>query len=87
MVASIAADSEVKGYELSQYAENIGQFIANFSVAVNGTSDAHAKQVCDLFRGAQKNLYIAAKISLEAAKVGNDWCGTSPQHVLKKVRC
>lgn len=87
VVESIANDSETKSYELIQYAEGLGRFIANFSAAVNGTNDPSAKEVCAAFLSAQKELYKAAKASLEAAQAGYDWCGdTQKTLVLKKVR-
>lgn len=87
VVESIANDSETKSYELIQYAEGLARFIANFSAAVNGTNDPSAKEVRAAFLSAQKELYKAAKASLEAAQAGYDWCGdTQKTLVLKKVR-
>ena len=87
IVESIAGDSETKSYELIQYAESLGRFIASFSSITNGTNDPAAKNVCVAFTTAQKELYKAAKASIEAAKAGYDWCGdTSKTLVLKKVR-
>lgn len=87
VVESIASDSETKSYELIQYAEGLGRFIANFSAVVNGTNDPSAREVCASFLAAQKELYKAAKESIEAAQAGYDWCGdTQKTLVLKKVR-
>lgn len=87
VVESIANDSETKSYELIRYAEGLGRFIANFSATVNGTNDSSAKDVYAAFLSAQKELYKAAKASMEAAQAGYDWCGdTQKTLVLKKVR-
>lgn len=87
VIQSISNDSEIKSYELIQYAEGLGRFIANFSVAVNGTNDSSARDVYAAFLSAQKELYKAAKASMEAAQAGYDWCGdTQKTLVLKKVR-
>ena len=87
VVESIASDSETKSYELIQYAEGLGRFIANFSATVNGTNDPSVREVCADFLSAQRELYKAAKASIEAAQAGYDWCGdTQKTLVLKKVR-
>ena len=87
VVESIASDSETKSYELIQYAEGLRRFIANFSAAVNGTNDPSAREVSAAFLAAQKELYKAARASIEAAQAGYDWCGdTQKTLVLKKVR-
>lgn len=87
IVGDISGDSESKSYEFLQYAESLGRFVASFSAIVNGTNDVSAKIVCNSFVAAQKDLYKAAKASLEAAKTGYDWCGgAAPQLVLKKVK-
>lgn len=87
VIRSISNNSETKSYELIQYAESIGRFIASFSSVVNGTNDSSAKDVYTAFLSAQKELYKAAKASIEAARAGYDWCGdTQKTLVLKKVR-
>lgn len=87
IVESIAGGSETKSYELIQYAGSLGRFIASFSSITNGTNDPVAKNVCVAFTAAQKELYKAAKASIEAAKAGYDWCGNASKNlVLKKVR-
>ena len=87
VVESIANESETKSYELIKYAKGVECFIANFSATVNGTNDPSAKAVCAAFLSAQKELYKAAKASIEAAQAGYDWCGdTQKTLVLKKVR-
>lgn len=87
IVEEIASMSETSSFELIRYAENLGRFVSSFSTLVNGTNDLAAKQVNNYFITAQKELYKAAKSTLEAAKIGYDWCGdTSPKLVLKKVR-
>lgn len=87
VIRNISNNSETKSYELIQYAENIGRFIASFSSVVNGTNDWSAKDVYTAFLSAQKELYKAAKASMEAAQAGYDWCGdTQKTLVLKKVR-
>lgn len=86
IVEAIANMSETSSYELLRYAERLSQFSGHFSAIVNGTNDSSAKMVYSSFISAQKELYKAAKVLLEAAKSGYDWCGdTSPKLVLKKV--
>lgn len=86
IVEMISSESEMKSYEILQYAESLGRFVQNFSAVVNGTQDPSAKIVYSSFLEAQKELYKAAKATLEAAKAGYDWCGDSPKElVLKKV--
>lgn len=82
VVESIAGDSETKSYELIQYAERLGRFIASFSSVVNGTNDPSAKNVCTSFTTAQKELYKAAKASLEVAKSDYDWCGDTSKNLV-----
>ena len=87
IVESIAGDSETKSYELIKYAESLGRFIASFSSITNGTNDPVDRNVCASFTTAQKELYKAAKASIEAAKAGYDWGGNASKNlVLKKVR-
>ena len=87
IVESISSDSEMKSYEILQYAESLGCFVQSFSAVVNGTQDTSANVVRSSFMEAQKNLYKAAKATLEAAQAGYDWCGGSQKElVLKKVR-
>lgn len=87
VVEKIASDSEIKSYEIIRYAEGLERFRANFSAVVNGTNDPSAREVCTAFLVAQKELYKAAKASVEAAQAGYDWCGgTEKKHVLKKVK-
>lgn len=86
IVEGISADSETKSYEIFQYAESLGHFVQSFSAVVNGTQDSSANTVRSLFMEAQKELYKAAKATLEAAQAGYDWCGDAPKElVLKKV--
>lgn len=86
-VRSVADDSAEKAYEISQWAEVLGRFRASFSSVVNGTNDISAKEVCDSFLGAQKELNKAAKAYAETAKAGYDWCGDNQKTlVFKKVR-
>ena len=85
IVEIISSDTENSGYQLLQYTESIGRFIASFSNLVNGTNDSSAKAVVASFSNAQKELYMATKSLLEAAKAGNDWCGAdSPKLQLTK---
>jgi hypothetical protein len=87
IVEMISSDSELKSYEILQYAESLGRFLQNFTAIVNGTNDASARIVCTAFLTAQKHLYLAGKATFEAAQAGYDWCGDSPKElVLKKVR-
>lgn len=87
VIRSISNNSETKSYELIQYAESIARFIASFSSVVNGTNDSSAKDVYNAFLSAQKDLYKAAKTSVEAAQAGYNWCGdTQKILVLKKIR-
>lgn len=87
IVSKIASMSETTSFELINYAEGLSRFVSNFSALVNGSNDPSTKMVCSYFVSAQKELYKAAKATLEAAKIGHDWCGeTSPTLVLKKVR-
>lgn len=86
IVEIISSDSETRSYEILQYVESLGRFVQKFSAVVNGTQDPSAKIVYCSFVEAQKELYKAAKATLEAAKAGYDWCGDSPKElVLKKV--
>ena len=87
VVEGIAGDAETKSYALIQYAESLGRFIASFSSVVSGTNVSSAKDVYTAFLSAQKELYKAAKASIEAARAGYEWCGdTQKTLVLKKVR-
>lgn len=87
IVSEIASMSETASFELINYAEGLSRFVSNFSALVNGSNDPSTKMVCSYFVSAQKELYKAAKATLEAAKIGHDWCGeASPTLVLKKVR-
>lgn len=87
VVESVSSVTEEKSYELPQYAESLGRFVQNSISVVNGTNDPSTKTVYTSFLSAQKELYIAAKASMEAAQTGYDWCGGSQKElVLKKVR-
>lgn len=87
IVSEIANMSEITCFELINYAEELSHFVSNFSALVNGSKDPSTKMVCSHFVAAQKELYKAAKATLEAAKIGHDWCSdTLPTLVLKKIR-
>lgn len=86
IVESISTDSETKSYEILQYAESLGRFVQSFSAVVIGTQDPSANIVRSSFMEAQKELYKAAKATLEAAQAGYNWCGDAPKElILKKV--
>ena len=87
IVSEITIMSETASFELINYAEGLSRFVSNFSTLVNGSDDPLTKMVCSYFISAEKELYKAAKATLQASKIGHDWCGgTSPTLVLKKVR-
>ena len=83
-VRVIADNTKQNACMLVNCADSIERLVASFNRLTEATRDSNAKNVGASFRSAQKQLLIAAKALLEAAKAGYTWSGDS-QDVLKLV--
>lgn len=87
IVSEIADMSTKTGFELLNYANELSRFVSSFSSLVNGSNNHSAKLFCIYLVTAQKELSKAAKATLVAGKIGQDWCDARwPTKVLKKIR-
>ena len=86
-IGDISQEAQLNSLALVQCAENLERVTVMFSNIVKGTNDKSADTVRVAFRNAEKEIYTASKVLLEAASAGEDWCeGHSPTLQLKKVR-
>lgn len=83
-VGAVSDEAQQDAYLLTNCADNIERLVASFDRLTEATRDPSAKTVGVSFRTAQKQLLIAAKALIEAAKAGYTWSGDS-QAELKLV--
>lgn len=83
-VGAVSDEAQQDAYLLTNCADNIERLVASFDRLTEASRDPSAKTVGVSFRTAQKQLLIAAKALIEAAKAGYTWSGDS-QAELKLV--
>lgn len=83
-VKALSDDAQQNSYVLANCADNVERLVASFDRLTEATRDPSAKTVGVSFRTAQKQLLIAARALIEAAKAGYTWSGDS-QAELKLV--
>ena len=76
-VASLAANAQQSAEGIVAYSRRIEKSAALFDRLTATTNDRSAAEVGANFRDAQKQLLLAARALLEAAKAGGEWCGDS----------
>lgn len=83
-VGAVSDEAQQDAYLLANCADNIERLAASFNRLTEATRDPSAKTVGTSFQSAQKQLLVAAKALVEAAKAGFTWSGES-QAELKLV--
>lgn len=83
-VGAVSDEAQQDAYFLANCADNIERLVASFNRLTEATRDPSAKTVGTSFQSAQKQLLVAAKALVEAAKAGFTWSGES-QAELKLV--
>ena len=83
-VGAVSDEAQQDAYLLANCADNIERLAALFDRLTEATRDPSAKTVGTSFQSAQKQLLVAAKALVEAAKAGFTWSGES-QPELKLV--
>lgn len=89
LVKVVSGNTQQNAYALANGADHIEELSVLFISLTEATRDPSAKAVTASFFSAQKQMLIAAKALLEAAKAGYAWCGDAPVElnlVLKRKR-
>lgn len=88
-VRSVSDETQQQAYLLAGCVDQMEQLAASFNALTKATQDPAARETGASFHFAQKQLLLAARALLEAAKAGYGWCGDAPAElklVLKRRR-